>query len=301
MNLKQLEAFVCVAEGKSFSKAAKKLYLTQPTISAHIQSLERELGEKLLDRTTKEVTLSLGGERLYSKAKQMIQIEEDILTEFQNKEVKENRKVIVGASTIPGQYILPGILSLFCETYPESQLEILENDSLGVIQMILAGEIEVGFTGTKIEDTACVFEPFYFDKLVVITPNTEKYQRYETEGFPQEQFYKERLIVREDGSGTRKETEEYFKKAGIDLTRLNIAATINNQETIKKFVSNGMGIAVISKVASEDYVRQGAIRRFPLAQGEIHRKLYMVWNKNKKPDRVVRMFIQFVRELYEYL
>ena len=301
MNLKQLEAFVCVAEVKSFSQAAKKLYLTQPTVSAHIHSLEKELGARLFIRTTKDVELSPAGELLYGNARKMLQLEKNILRDFTRADTPGIQKITVGASTVPGQYILPQILSLFSRTYPGNQLELMEADSLEVVRMVLDGKVEIGFTGTRLEDPTCVFEPFYYDRLVVITPNAEAYREYEKTGFPIERFYEEQWIIREEGSGTRKETERYLKEHGVDLRRMNVVATISNQETIKKSVSTAMGIAMISSAAVEDYVASGQLLRFPLAEGDIYRKLYMVWSKSNKPGKAARLFIQFVRELYAYL
>ncbi len=301
MNLKQLEAFVCVAEGKSFSAAAKKLYLTQPTVSAHISSLEKELGVRLFVRTTKEVELSSEGELLYDNARRMLQLEKNILRDFTQKDSKAANKIIVGASTVPGQYILPQILSLFSRTYPGNQLELKEADSMEVVRMVQDGQVEIGFTGTTASDPTCVFEPFYHDRLVIITPNNDKYRQYEKTGFPLEQFYEERWIVREEGSGTRKEAERYLQDMGVDLKRLEIVATISNQGTIKKSVEAAMGISIISGAAVDDYVEQGALLRFPLGAEEVYRKLYMVWSKNHKPGKAARLFIRFVRELYAYL
>lgn len=298
MNLKHLEAFVCVAEMKNFSQAAKKLYLTQPTVSAHIHALEKELGVRLLIRTTKDVELSQDGELLYDNARKMLQLEKNILRDFSRKDSSGIQKITVGASTVPGQYILPGILSLFSRTYPGNQLELMEVDSMEVVRMVLAGKVEIGFTGTMLEDPTCVFEPFYSDRLVVITPNAERYRKLQGKNFPQEQFYEERWIVREEGSGTRKESERYLKEKGMDIRRMNVVATISNQETIKKSVSADMGISIISGAAVEDYVRQGELLCFPLADGDIYRKLYMVWSKNHKPGKAARLFIQFVREIH---
>lgn len=301
MNLKQLEAFVCVAEMKSFSKAAKKLYLTQPTVSAHVTSLEKELGRKLLIRTTKDVFLSVDGERLYEKARQMLQLEKSIWREFEEPDAPQKKKIIVGASTVPGQYILPQILALFCRNYPDNQLELLETDSEGVVRKILDGEIEVGFTGSMIENQNCVFEPFYYDRLVIITPNQEEYRQFEAGGFPLEQLYREKVIMRESGSGTRRETEKFLRQSGIDVDQIPVVATISNQETIKKSVSNGMGVSIISSAAADDYVRQGLVLHFNLNGGDVYRKLYMVWNRSNKPGTAARTFLQFVRELYEYI
>lgn len=299
--MKQLEAFVCVAEVRNFSQAAKKLYLTQPTVSAHIHALEKELGARLFIRTTKDVELSPAGELLYDNARKMLQLEKNILRDFSRKDAPGIQKITVGASTVPGQYILPQILSLFARTYPGNQLELMEADSMGVVRMVLDGKVEIGFTGTILEDPTCVFEPFYYDKLVVITPNHESYRQYEKTGFPLERFLGEKWIVREEGSGTRREAERYLKEKGLDIRKMNVVATISNQETIKKSVSTGMGTAIISSAAVDDYVNQGLLLKFPLAEGDIYRKLYMVWSKSNKPGRAARLFIQFVRELYAYL
>lgn len=301
MNLKQLEAFVCVAEMRNFSQAAKKLYLTQPTVSSHIHALEKELGARLFIRTTKDVELSPAGELLYDNARKMLQLEKNILRDFSRKDAPGIQKITVGASTVPGQYILPQILSLFARTYPGNQLELMEADSMGVVRMVLEGKVEIGFTGTILEDPTCVFEPFYYDKLVVITPNQEAYRQYEKTGFPMERFLSEKWIVREEGSGTRREAERYLKEKGLDIRQMNVVATISNQETIKKSVSTGMGTAIISSAAVDDYVNQGLLLKFPLAEGDIYRKLYMVWSKSNKPGKAARLFIQFVRELYAYL
>ncbi|ADL03636.1 selenium metabolism-associated LysR family transcriptional regulator [Lacrimispora saccharolytica] len=301
MNLKQLEAFVCVAEEKSFSAAAKKLYLTQPTVSAHISSLEKELGARLFVRTTKDVELSPEGEQLYGNARKILQLEKNILRDFTQKDLKTANRIVVGASTVPGQYILPQILSLFSRTYPGNQLELKEADSMEVVRLVQDGLVEIGFTGTTVTDPTCVFEPFYSDRLVIITPNNDKYRQYEKTGFPLEQFYEERWIFREEGSGTRKEAESHLKDMGVDLSRLEIVATISNQETIKKSVEAAMGISILSGAAVDDYVEQGALLRFSPGPQEIYRKLYMVWSKNHKPGKAARLFIRFVRELYAYL
>ncbi len=301
MNLKQLEAFVCVAETKSFSKAGKKLYLTQPTVSAHIQSLETELGIRLFERTTKDVLLSRDGERLYDYARQMLSLEKQIIREFKDRDAYCKNTIAAGASTVPGQYILPQILSLFCNTYPEYRLDITESDSREVVEKVARGEIEVGFTGMKMTVENCVFEPFYIDHLMVVTPVQSRYEPYLETGFPLEQLYEERLIMREEGSGTRKEMEDYITAAGIRLERLHIAATMSSQETIKKSVGGGMGIAIMSGVSVEEEVSRGRIYRLPIREGSLSRNLYMVWNKTRKPGAAAKVLIQFVRDWYEHL
>lgn len=300
MNLKQLEAFVCVAEVKSFSKAARKLYLTQPTISAHVNALEKELKNRLFIRTTKDVLLSPAGGLLYENAKQMLQMEQKIRQDFAMFNEEEHRKIAVGASTVPGQYILPRVLPLFCKSYPQNQIWMTESDSEGVTRMVSQGEVEIGFSGNDSVDPNCVYEPFWDDELVIVTPNTDAYRHFSDTGFPLEQLYEEPLLIREEGSGTRQATERFLSREGIDLTRLRVVASMCNQETIKKSVGNGMGVSIMSAAAIHDYVEQGKLLQFPMKEGGIFRKLYMVWNRNNKPGMAARTFIQFVRELYEY-
>ena len=181
MNLKQLEAFVQVAEGKSFSKAAKELFLTQPTISAHIASLERELNARLFVRNTKEVSLSEDGKDLYRYAKQIIDLQKQIEERFETEEEGSRRCITIAASTIPAQYLLPRVLKRFNEKYPDEQIKIMESDSSKVVSQIVDHIVDVGFTGTVLEKKHCRYLPFYKDKLAVITPNTERYRRLKEE------------------------------------------------------------------------------------------------------------------------
>ena len=117
MNLKQLEAFVHVAEGGSFSKAAKELFLTQPTVSAHISSLEKELNVRLFIRNTKEVNLSDDGRELYKYAKQMIDLQKKIEERFSAKKEAGKHCISIAASSIPAQYLLPKVLLQFHDSY----------------------------------------------------------------------------------------------------------------------------------------------------------------------------------------
>ena len=128
MNLKQLEAFVRVAETKSFSAAAKQLYLTQPTVSAHIASLERELNTCLLVRNTKGVALSESGKELYAYAEQMLELEQKIRDRFGLTGKQSGSVLRIAASTIPSQYLLPDIMAQFRREYPEEQLKLFETE-----------------------------------------------------------------------------------------------------------------------------------------------------------------------------
>lgn len=299
MNLKQLEAFVQVAEEGSFSKAAKELFLTQPTISAHIASLEKELNVRLFIRNTKEVSLSEDGKELYKYAKPMMDLERKIEERFGSGEDTAKHCITIAASTVPAQYLLPEILKRYNEKYPKEQLKIVEMDSAQVVLRVIDHMVDVGLTGTTLEKKHCKYVPFYKDQLVVITPNTEKYRRLGEESADDISWIcKESFIMREEGSGTRKEAEKQFARAGIDVGKLDVIASIENQETIKKSVTQGLGISVLSRLASKEEVEEGHMLAFPIPGADKGRDINLVYNKNYQLTRSAERFIRVVKEVY---
>lgn len=298
MNLKQIEAFVRIAEGGSFSKAAKELFLTQPTISAHIFSLEKELNARLFVRNTKEVSLSEEGKLLYRYAKRMVELQKQIEDVFDTDE-EEKQCITIAASTIPAQYLLPAILIKFNEKYPDRQFQIMESDSTKVVEQVVNHTVDLGFTGTVLDKKNCKYIPFYSDELIIITPNSEKYRMRKEDGGDTGWIAEESLIMREEGSGTRKEAEKHLKRSGINVGKLNVIASMENQEAIKKSVSSGMGVSIISKLAAEEELADGHLLGFPLAPGETRRDINIVYNRNFHLSNSLEKFVKVVRDVYK--
>ena len=297
MNLKQLEAFVQVSESGSFSKAAKELFLTQPTISAHISSLEKELNVRLFIRNTKEVSLSDDGKDLYRYAKQITDLEKAIEERFYMDSDDGKHFITIAASTIPAQYLLPKILMCYRERYPKEQIKIMETDSSEVVTQVVDHMVDVGFTGTVLEKKHCKYIPFYKDELAVITPDTPEYRILKEQNRDGIDWIKRKpLILREEGSGTRKEAEKQLKSAGIFMEDLDIVASIANQETIKKSVKQGMGITVLSRLAAED---EDGLLIFPIPGADEGRDINLVYNNNYQMTRSADRFIRIVKEVYD--
>ena len=297
MNLKQLEAFVQVSESGSFSKAAKELFLPQPTISAHISSLEKELNVRLFIRNTKEVSLSDDGKDLYRYAKQITDLEKAIEERFYMDSDDGKHFITIAASTIPAQYLLPKVLMCYRERYPKEQIKIMETDSSEVVTQVVDHMVDVGFTGTVLEKKHCKYIPFYKDELAVITPDTPEYRILKEQNRDDIDWIKRKpLILREEGSGTRKEAEKQLKNAGISMEDLDIVASIANQETIKKSVKQGMGITVLSRLAAED---EDGLLIFPIPGADEGRDINLVYNKNYQMTRSADRFIRIVKEVYD--
>ena len=301
MNLKQLEAFVQVAEKKNFSRAAKAMFLTQPTVSAHISGLEKELNTRLLIRNTKDVELSEEGERLYEYAKQITLLTEQIVQEFGSEpDVEEQSTVTIAASTVPAQYLLPEILAKFRQKYPKEQFQILESDSTGVVEQVAARTVDIGLTGTELSKKHCEFLPFYEDDLIVITPNTEQFRRRKQgkEDTVLEWLRSEPLIMREEGSGTRKETMKILQQLGLRIEGLNVIGSVENPETIKRSVSSGMGISVLSALSARDAVSNGSVLGFSLGEMQGKRQIYVVYNKNFRLSPGAERVLKTIKKMY---
>ena len=250
-------------------------------------------------RNTKEVHLSQSGETLYTYAKQMLLLQDKIEEAFATKEEKEQQCITIAASTIPAQYLLPEILVAFNAKYPDQQFKLVETDSAKVVEHVLNHTADVGFTGTTLDKKTCKHIPFYQDELVVIAPNTEKYQELLKTEQKATWIVDEKLIMREEGSGTRKEAEKQLKKIGVMPTKLNVIASMENPEAIKKAVANGMGISIISKLAAADEVQKGNLLVLPVDSENSKRDINVVYDLNLQPSRTTERFIKVVKEMYK--
>lgn len=298
MKLKQLEVFVAVADHKSFSRAAEALYLTQPTVSVYISSLEKELNAKLFVRNTKEIDVTEQGMKLYQYAREMLILQNRITELFASDSGKVKPRLVVAASTVPSRYLLPDILAGYKEKYPSGQLELRESDSARVIEDVANHVVDVGFTGTLIENKSCRYLPFYEDELVVIMPNTDRYRAILEQEKGLEWICREPLLMREEGSGTRKEAEKQLKLSGIDVGGLSIAASVESTETIKRSVKNGIGITIISSLAVREEIAAGSVLAFSMGKNRSTRKLYLVYNNSYALSRQAENLVKVVRELY---
>lgn len=298
MNLKQLEAFVEVAESGSFSKAAKRLFLTQPTVSAHILALEKELDIRLFVRNTKEVCLTEEGQRLYLYARQMADLQYKIEEEFGRRKAEEKQCIVIAASTVPAQYLLPELLAKFNDKYPGEQLRIQEMDSAQVVERISEHKADIGFTGTVLEKKHCKYIPFYRDEMVIIAPNSGHYRTLARESGDISWICQETMLMREEGSGTRKEAERQLSELGILPEHLNILASIGNQETIKKSVMQGLGISILSNLAVREETEDGKLLTFSIPSERSGRDINVVYNKNYQLSKSAKRFLRTVKEAY---
>lgn len=297
MEFKQLEAFVAVVDYGSFSEAARRLYLTQPTISAHIRSLEDELHMKLIIRTTKKTTITAKGYQLYDSAVRMLDIRNNLLENFTGA---HKHMIDLSASTIPSSYLLPELLAAFGKTHPDVYFHSFQSDSSESISRVLDGTVDLALVGQNTRDESCVFIPFCDDELVIATPVNEHYLSLQNERISFHDFIEDPIIIREKGSGTKKEMDLFLERIGVSAGSLNVIARMNDLESIKKSIVNGLGISILSLRSVSDLQKTKQILVFPLGESAHKRSFYIVYSKNRILKPHVKQFIQFVRDYYTF-
>ena len=296
MELRQLQSLVAVIRYQSFTKAAEELYISQPTISTHIRMLEEEFQTRLIIRTTKSIQVTEHGMELYECACKMLALKDDLTKRW----AEENQKIIrLGASTIPADYILPEVLPLFREKVPDVQFHIYQSDSKGIIEGLLNGKFSLGMVGMDSGESAVEFLPFYRDKMVMITPKQERFQKIHEQEEILEAILREPVILREQGSGSKKCMENYFEHVGIRERELHVTARLNDQESIKKLVAGGLGISFISEKAVEQDKKEGKLLAFELPASPAVRSLYLACRKDYMRKLHVKQFMEFLIGYYK--
>lgn len=239
MKVEYFKTFITVVNEKSLSKAGKLLNLTQPAITKHLQSLEEYFNTILLERNVKGIKLTDDGALLYKYAQEILKILEEAEQNISGN--KENPKGIlnIGASNIPGQYLLPLLLGRYNLAYPQVKVNLEISDTGDVVAKILDGIYDVGAVGSEIKNPRLEFVPFYKDELVFILPANHPLTQKEV--LEPDDLLKIPLIWREKGSGTRMFLEKALKNFGISEKKLKIVMELGSNQAVLTAVEGGLG------------------------------------------------------------
>ncbi len=292
MTIRQLELFVAVAETASFSKGAEQMALTQSTVSQHIAALEKEMKARLLDRTSRGIFLTAGGEVFLQYARRVLsecQLLQQAMSAFHGL---ENASLTLGASNIPANYLVPRLLPLLNEQYPGIKINMQSGDSRDVLKLVTEGKVELAITGGRTDDENLEYTPIVKDRLVLIcSAESPCAQR---SSISRNELLKQPLIFREDGSGTYQALVAALNKALIDPMALNIVARLGSNEAVRQAVLSGFGCAFVSDMSISSHLKNGEIKKLAVEGLSIERQLWQVRLKERSASPAAQAFSELL-------
>ena len=298
IDFRHLETFSRVAELKSFSKAANDLFLTQPTVSGHILSLEQSLSLRLFDRTGKGIRLTKAGEVFLKYASKILSFRKDLLNALSEFSQGIRGELSLGASTIPGEYLLPKLMGHFKKDHPHFIISLKIADTKEIVQYVLQDNIELGIIGAKLNHSSLHYEKFEEDEIIVVAPSDHPLIRKRRVTL--EELFNEPWIIREEGSGTQIAVEKALRKKGKSLKQFNVAMEMGSTSSVKEGVKAKLGLAFISRRATEEELNQGLFSRIDVEGIEpISRQIYIVSHRGRTLSPIGMEFHRFLKRKKE--
>ena len=294
ISLQQIESLVRLVDEGTFSRAARVMSLTQPSLTKHIQKLEDIVGSRVVERTG-------GGVELTAEGRVVLDFGRGILRKIDEMEERvslvsgsEAGTISLAASTIPATYILPAVLTAFRTERPEIRCFVRMNDSGAVVGMVLDGEAEIGILGSCPSNRKLACEPLWKDRLVLVIPGTHPWRGRKSVSW--EDVAREPFIAREVGSATRETLERFLRDLkGQDGMSLSIVAEMGSSESVKEAITAGLGISVLSIHAVRRECERGDLVSMPVDGPALEREFYLAYRKQFSAKRHHRLFLDFVR------
>ena len=287
MDIHQLKVFASVFRHRSFSKASEELRLTQPTVSEHVHTLEEELGVSFFDRSGRSIHPTPEAEILFARATEIIERVGEIPGALSEHQHVLSGLVVVGASSIPGTYILPPAIATFRARHPAVSFEVRVGDSREIAAAVAAHELLLGVVGTKIGLGHLQYRPLMEDDLIVID-HPDAWEGPAT----LKRLIERPAVVREEGSGTRREAERILQTAGVDPGKLQVAAILGSTEAVKHGVQAGLGWSVVSRRAVEAELAAGHLREVALKGLRMCRSFHLVTHGRRTLPAPYRAFVE---------
>jgi DNA-binding transcriptional LysR family regulator len=293
ISLKQLQIFVTIVECGNFTQAGRKLYLAQSTVSSHISALEQALQVSLFRRESKRtIELTADGKRVYKYAKDVVAkcvaLEHSVTSEVR-------RNLIIGASSAPAKSILPRYVMDFSTEHPECNCIVRAGDSEHIQQLVLSGDIQIGFVGSTDNRQSLTYERIADDHLVMITPNTARFAKMKADGLLGRDLLDEPMVFRDQGSGTQKMIDNYLSSRELDAKDMQVRYYVSDPDMLQELVVLGAGVSIQSARTVEAHVRDGKLLTFELEEQPVHRPIYMVYHKKSTLSELAMAFADMVR------
>ncbi|ETW95794.1 MAG: hypothetical protein ETSY2_47575 [Candidatus Entotheonella gemina] len=295
MDLRQVEIFYYVAQHRSFSKAAAALSLTQPTVSGHIKALEAALNLVLFDRLGRDVRLTHAGEILYGHAKRLVDTKQAALQGIEELRDGLRGELVLGGSSIPGQYVLPRILGQFQPQYPGISIALHITDTMETLDRVVRGDLELGIVGAQVAHAHVAHTPFVEDELVLAVSASHPWA--DLASVSMDALTTVPFIQRERGSGSRLVVEHALADAGLPPAHLRVMAEMGTTEAIKQGIKAGLGVSIMSSLALEDECKAGSICTVAIERLSIRRHFSVIRHTGRALSPLAQTFETFLQTL----
>lgn len=292
VHLPYLETFSKAAELSSFTAAANALDLTQAAVSQRVHALEKSLGKPVFHRQGGRVLLTEAGQRLYDYAQRILDLYQEARREIAGQEPRLAANLLLAASSIPGEHLLPTLLAAFGRTHPHVRVRAAVSDSMGVMAQVVRGEVSLGLVGRKTDNPHLEFRYLASDRMVLVAPPGHPLSRRKKVSL--QQLAGHALILREAGSGLRHCLEKSLERAGRSLADLRVVLELGSNEAIKEAVLRGIGVAVLSTFAVQKELAAGQLRGLEVSGLHCDRDLFVVWDKRRVLPLPARLFLTFL-------
>jgi len=291
MDFDQIRTIIEIAKHNSFSRAAEHLYRTQPAISKQVRSLEQELGQRLFDRTGKQVELTPAGRILLEHCLQLAELRRQAHEAIEKLRHVPRGRLAVGANEATSLYVLPPVFTEFRRRYPEVRVRIHRNFTRKLVERVLNNTLDFAVVSLPVEEKELTVLPVFRDELAVIVP--PKHPLAAQRSVTIEQLAEHRLIVPRTGR-TRALFESLFASRGLEP---RISLELASVEAIKKFVAVGLGVSLISRSFAAHEAAAGLLRIIPLEGLKLIRELGLIHHRDKSICPVLKAFLTVVQEV----
>lgn len=284
----RLKVFRAVAEHLNFRKAAEHLFLTQPAVTLQIKALENDLGARLFDRSNNRVSLTSQGATLLRYADKMAKLAAEAERSLGSTDGQFAGELALGVSTTIAQYVLPRLIGAFLNEHPRVQLSLQSGNTEQVVHALVEGKVSIGLIEGPARHRGIHTQPFMRDELVPIAP-----ANFAPIHLSAPQFLNSTLLMREQGSGSRRVVESALAKAGFKLKSFKNVMNLDSTESIKSAVEAGLGVGFVSRLAVVKELELGAIKVVSIRGLSISRHFSLVTRTGPEltgPPEAFRLF-----------
>jgi DNA-binding transcriptional LysR family regulator len=292
-DLRQLEIFKSVVELESFSKAADAVHLAQASVSERIATLESQVGTRLLDRLGRQVVPTMAGEVLYKHAVLLLEMKKNACLEMQEFLGVRKGAVRIGGSTIPGEYILPGMIGRFHGQHPLVTVDLTIGDTGDIERQVLSGEIELGVVGSKLTNRSLWLRELWKDQLILAIPSAHRWSKRRE--ISAHELLEEPFIMREEGSGTLKAIEHFLQRSQPkSADSLKVVAHLGSSTAVKQGILSGFGVSILSSRALTTELKMGVLKGLKVKGLPMFRTFYLIRDKRRIASPICQALSQFL-------